>query len=214
MSGQDGNTLDLLTKSAAVCVSLAAVSLIIWTLRAAPVSPEAAVGGASAVMLTILWAAGYLFGLVLALVATAVLADWAAKRLRESANISTIVPALFSLMSGLFLGLSDLVLADQPVLKWAVAAVLPVTMFIGTVLLARQGSLPGRIAGWITVLLPMLITLGGAVRTVRLGHLLELPIGEQFVIGIVAILYVVAVSVAILMIRSGSGTPPQRRPRQ
>jgi uncharacterized membrane protein (UPF0136 family) len=48
------------------------------------------VGGASAVMLTILWAAGYLFGLVLALVATAVLADWAAKRLRESRTPGTV----------------------------------------------------------------------------------------------------------------------------
>lgn len=119
---------------------------------------------------------------------------------QKSEHLPAIVPVLLSTMSAFLLGIGDQVLADHTVLKWALGAMIPVTTLFGT-MLASRSSRAERIAGWVTIAIPALVVIAGALVTPWWATFVDLPTRDQMTIGAVVISYGLAVGLAIVLAR-------------
>jgi hypothetical protein len=150
------------------------------------------------------WVGSVLMAALVVLVVLAVCAVvvWAMKEMLEKAASSpytiAVLPAFVSLTSGLLLTVSNEVLADEPVVKFAIGAVLALATFLTVALRMAGRTTAARVFGSLAIALPLVVVAVGVVTTPWRATFASLPLFDQVLLVFVPVLYVSASLWALL----------------
>jgi hypothetical protein len=109
-----------------------------------------------------------------------------------------VLPAFVSLTSGLLLTVSNEVLADEPVVKFAIGAVLALATFLTVALRTAGRTTAARVFGSLAIALPLGVVAVGVVTTPWRATFASLPLFDQALLVLVPVLYVSASLWALL----------------
>jgi hypothetical protein len=147
------------------------------------------------------WVGSVLMAALVVLAVCAVVV-WAMQEMLEKAASSpytiAVLPAFVSLTSGLLLTVSNEVLADEPVVKFAIGAVLALATFLTVALRMAGRTTAARVFGSLAIALPLVVVAVGVVTTPWRATFASLPLFDQALLVLVPVLYVSASLWALL----------------